>query len=408
MPKRKVPGGSAVPARMSPDEKRLVRAMHFEQSMAPSAIAVATGRHLSSICRVLAAKGRPKPLGRRPVLQEKAIDKAERCLKQLIRKANGEKEVTMAMVKEALHTPASVRTLQRALHARDIRFRKLREKPRLTAEDVAARLAFATKYRSKSKEWWCSHLDMIIDLKNFPAYLNAQTRAHAAQREVRGAYRKKGDGLSEGYTTVNKTLRFNPGARSIMIAAGVGKGRVLMWEPIERQWSGAAAEDLYGTTMARILRRHYPNKPKYLILEDNDPTGFKSAKGVAAKAAAGIAVFSIPKRSPDLNVCDYALWKAGWGEKGVCMRPQESCRFKQLLAPTCLQEITRRMRAEESEWPRAKKESRDDYVQRLRRTALTLPKTFINKAVGDMKRRCQRLFDAKGSLFEEGGASPNP
>ena len=44
-------------------------------------------------------------------------------------------------------------------------------------------------------------------------------------------------------------------------------------------------------------------------MEDNDPTGFKSKAGIAAKAKAGIVVFPIPKRSPELNVLDYAVWK---------------------------------------------------------------------------------------------------
>ena len=33
------------------------------------------------------------------------------------------------------------------------------------------------------------------------------------------------------------------------------------------------------------------------VLEDNDPTGYKSSKGMAAKAAAGIETLDLPKRS---------------------------------------------------------------------------------------------------------------
>ena len=45
----------------------------------------------------------------------------------------------------------------------------------------------------------------------------------------------------------------------------------------------------------------------WTVLEDNDPTGFKSTAGKNAKRESKIKVFAIPKRSPDLNVCDYAL-----------------------------------------------------------------------------------------------------
>ena len=37
------------------------------------------------------------------------------------------------------------------------------------------------------------------------------------------------------------------------------------------------------------------------------------------------------------------------------------------------------------------------------RAALSLPAAFTTKSIGDMQRRRQRLYEAKGSLFEEGG-----
>ena len=109
-------------------------------------------------------------------------------------------------------------------------------------------------------------------------------------------------------------------------------------------------------------------------MEDNDPTGFKSNKGKAAKAAARVQPFVIPPRSPDLSLCDYALW----------------------------QEINRRMRRRESTWPKARKESREAYLLRLKQTALRLPKAFLEKSVKDTRRRCQLLHKAKGHHFEEG------
>ena len=57
------------------------------------------------------------------------------------------------------------------------------------------------------------------------------------------------------------------------------------------------------------LRRAYPKKRSFQMLEDNDPTGFKSEAGQNAKKAAKIHVLEIPKRSPDLSVMDYAIWK---------------------------------------------------------------------------------------------------
>jgi hypothetical protein len=144
---------------------------------------------------------------------------------------------------------------------------------------------------------------------------------------------------------------------------------------VEEKWSGTAVANLYAGPVLRALKRAYPGRATFTVLEDNDPTGFCSTKGLDAKAEAGIKIFNIPRRSPDLNVCDYALWRA----------------------------IIRKMRAEEATWRKSRKETRDAFIARLHATAKALPKSFIQGAIGDMRRRCQRLFDAQGGLFEEGG-----
>ena len=94
-----------------------------------------------------------------------------------------------------------------------------------------------------------------------------------------------------------------------------------------------------------------------------------------AKAEVGIKAFLIPKRSPDLNPCDYGLWSA----------------------------VNARMRKQEARMPRSKKEARKEFIQRLHRIAKTLPKALVNRIVGDMQRRVGRLHAARGGLFEEGG-----
>ena len=60
------------------------------------------------------------------------------------------------------------------------------------------------------------------------------------------------------------------------------------------------------------------------------------------------------------------------------------------------------MRQQELTWPKTKSEARRDYLLRLKRTALRLPKAFLEKSAGDMRRRCQLLYKAKGYHFEEG------
>ena len=52
-----------------------------------------------------------------------------------------------------------------------------------------------------------------------------------------------------------------------------------------------------------------PGKRRWILVEDNGPSGFKRGKGQAAKAEQGIKAIAWPKYSPDLNPLDFTLWK---------------------------------------------------------------------------------------------------
>ena len=82
------------------------------------------------------------------------------------------------------------------------------------------------------------------------------------------------------------------------------------------------------------------------------------------------------QRSPDLNVLDYAVWKA----------------------------VNRKMREQERRMAKSKRETRAEYTKRLHRAArLALSPELLNKSIVAMKRRCRLLFEAKGGYCQEGG-----
>lgn len=215
----------------------------------------------------------------------------------------------------------------------------------------------------------------FLDGKFFKTYLNAAARTQAAQHRTFGAFRAPGQGLSGGYVKPKKGVPSYTGSKSSLIMGAVGQGKVLLWHTVPSgRWSGQAAADMYEGGLKPALEKAWPRKRAHVVLEDNDPTGFQSSKGKAAKRAAAITTLSIPKRSPDLNPMDYSVWS----------------------------EINRRLRKQEKKFPGNKRESRAEYLSRLRRTARNLPSSFIKKAVGDMSRRCQLLLAAKGRYFQEG------
>ena len=98
------------------------------------------------------------------MLNASAVDKLVAKLESMILKADGQYEVTVTMLKRSSRCKASTRTILDALHARGVYFRPLREKPVLTTEDVAERLAFAKRFASKSAGWWYASMHMIIDM----------------------------------------------------------------------------------------------------------------------------------------------------------------------------------------------------------------------------------------------------
>ena len=360
-------------SKLADEEIRLAKKW-YQEGEQPSEIADRLSRDKSSITRLCVAQCVRKVQGRPPSLSEAQVDRMVRRLDQLVHQAKGRWHVTAERLKRSLRLLVCTRKIRDALHKRNIYFRKLREKPLLTEEDVKSRFAFSVKYKGKRKAWW--KRKAMIDGKHFKVYLNGKQRLRAAQHNTYGAYRTPGQGLCGAYVKPKRGLAHNTGSPSSLIMAGVGNGRVLMWHQVANsKWNAKAAETMYTKHLAKGLKKNWPHKRKWSVLEDNDPTGFKSKAGVRGKAAAKIDVFEIPKRSPDLNICDYALWK----------------------------EINKRMRKQELKWRANKRETRVEYVARLKRTALRLPQRFIENSIGDMVRRCQLLFEAEGGYFEEGG-----
>ena len=134
----------------------------------------------------------------------------------------------------------------------------------------------------------------------------------------------------------------------------------------------------YAGPLRAALAEAYPEiarnpRKKFLVLEDNDPAGYKCRKAMVAKAEAGIKTTDLPPRSPDLNVLDYSLWHA----------------------------INVEMRKQEARFHKGKVETKAAFIERLKDTALALPGPVVKKAVRDMERRLLLIKKAKGGLIEE-------
>ena len=365
------------PPRMTPDEKRLMRDCHFDQGEAPVDIATLFKRSLSAVCRLLAQKKAPKPVGRPAKLTEERIDKLVDLIENMVEKAEGSYEVTLPTIMKRAKLKFCEKTIANALHDRGYYFRPLRQKMVLTPADVKERFAFSKKYRKKPRSFWLKKIKGYFDNKHFKVATTAAGRKHLAQQKVRGCYRKKGKGLNPGHVKPSPKNHGSSGfaKKGALVMGGVGGGSVFVWHVIDDRWSGEVAASVVNTVMKPALKKKNPSAKSYLILEDNDPTGNRAKACMKAKRKANIRLFYIPKRSPDLNVLDYAIWS----------------------------HVNLLMRRQERAWPKDKRETRDEFIKRLGSTARNLPRKFINDSIADMQSRCEKLYKAKGGLFEEGG-----
>ena len=212
-----------------------------------------------------------------------------------------------------------------------------------------------------------------IDNKFFTTYLTPKARAFARKMKPRGTFRMRGQGLDSAHVKPRKDQKVNFG-KKVQVAVAISASKVIMCHMVVGKWCGEKAATMYSSALSPSLKRAYPTKRRFFLLEDNDPTGYKSDLGRAAKRSSHIEILQIPPRSPDLNPLDFSFWA----------------------------EVNTRMRKQEARFSSDYVEPRAVFVDRLRRTILGVPASKLVHMVGSMKRRCKQVVDAEGGHFEEG------
>ena len=205
---------------------------------------------------------------------------------------------------------------------------------------------------------------MIIDNKKFDIPVTEAAREHLLKQKVTKQIRTAGEGITPGFTKPNKKRhQINPGG-SVQICAGISGDRVVLWEDVGKRWNGERAAEMYLGPILKTLKKVRGVKASYLMCEDNDPAGYKSGKGKAAKRIAHIKTVKWPRYSPDLNPLDFSLW----ANIGVRMDASAPEGRESILA----------------------------FKKRLRRTALRTSKTAVRKMVAAMKGKAKAIFEAEG------------
>ena len=367
---------------VSDPERKLMKQLH-ESGYGVGKIAKQLGRSKDTVFKHVFAKNvqkanKPKGRPRAYCMTPAGYVAMERIYQKLLRESKGRAEVTPQMVKDRMGLTCCTKSISKAFWSHGVYFRPQYEKPDLSDQDRRERKAWGSANKHRSAAQWNKYVHAIIDNKVFQVYTSGKFRDVAARRGVRGVYRRRRRVFTVGHVKPPdmKALKQNTGARSVMITCAIGAGKVLMWHEVKGRWNGAAAETMYKGPLRCALEKAYPSvRGRWRVLEDNDPTGYKSGRGKAAKAGVGIQAFDLPKRSPDLNPLDFSFWAA----------------------------VNKRMRQQEKDWPKSRRESRTQFLSRLRRTAMRMPSAYVTRIIGALERRCQQVEKAQGSHFAEGG-----
>ena len=356
-------------------EDELIR-QWVSDDMSATEIAALLKRDLSTVARRikrLRTRKPPRRAGRPRLLSKVDEARVERTAERMIQQAGREWQVTASMVRKALKLKCCDRVILEALHRRGIRFHTMRQKPLLTTSDINDRAAFADQFVGKPVSFWQKTVHAYMDNKFFKTYLTKNARTYARMLRPRGTFRKPGQGLDRAHVKPPKHLKHNFG-KSVQVSVAISASRVLTCHVIHGTWNKYSATNMYKSVLGPALRKAHPGKHRFLVLEDNDPTGYKSNMAKNAKQELDIDVLELPKRSPDLNPLEFSFWS----------------------------QVNTRLRAQENKFRSGFTESRGQFIKRLRRTILRTPPQVLRKMVSNMRRRCELLRASAGQHFEEG------
>ena len=197
--------------------------------------------------------------GRRPALTEKQGQRLDVARQKLVRKADGEYEVTYAALLKSARVSVHRSTASRYLGP-DVRWRRMREKPPRTAAHIASRAQICAAWRKRPKDFWTKRVDLIIDNKRFAVPCSQAARKRLRQQAVRGVLRKRSEGVAPGCTKPSKQKhKFNAGGY-VSILAGICCDRIALWEEVRGRWTSAEAARMYAGPIRQTLQKRRPGK----------------------------------------------------------------------------------------------------------------------------------------------------
>ena len=287
----------------------------------------------------------------------------------LIKQFANVREVTLEMIRRRSRVKLSRSVISRLLTSHGIAWRRSRPKPLRCVDNRAARLAKCVTWACYPSSFWTNEVDAYIDCKRYRIPLSARTRCLRSSARIRGHHRLRSEGLHPDMTTVNLN-KHGTSESSAWVFAAVTGGRLnkfIVWSYITGRWNRFAACSMY-RVLCKALRQHRPlrgSKKFWRIVEDGDPSGFKSHAAVDLKKRLRIRTLDLPPYSPDLQPLDYTLWHQ------VSKAVEATAERRQIKTAVV-------------------------YRQVLRTSALKLSRLRVKSALKSMHNRIRAIVAAKG------------
>ena len=333
------------------------------------------GPNITNVRKALQGKayknGVAETRGVKRKLTRKQVLKLDGVRKRLLKQADSEDKVTWTHVlrKGRLAMKVTERTLAKNFQDEglDVKWRPARDSQDLTADDKKERKLICGKWRFLPNDYFPKKVDAIMDMKKFAVPTHNRAFRFVKKRRVKGHIRTRGEGSASYCRKPNtRKNKVNPGG-SVNICAAIMNGRLHLWHDVGKKWNAEVAASLYRGPLLKALKKYRGIKDRYVVVEDNDPTGYKSKKAITAKEEVGISTVEWPRYSPDLNPLDFHVW-----------HQIEEAVISKLKGPISVKA----------------------FAARLARAAKALPRKQILDAVSEMKSRAKAIFHAKGGLIE--------
>ena len=326
----------------------------------------------SAVCKYVRGEShrrdRPEKRGRKKILKPSDVRKLNRVRKSTIKQARSQKRVVWKDIHLAAgyENTCSLRTVQRAVRKTGVKYRKAREKIYISEDDAKVRLVTCKEWLEKPGSFWEKQVHAWIDHKGWVVPLTEKQREKYSATKVTGHLRLPEEGVNRCFTRPRQQHSFL-GIPSVIVGAAVAGDKVICWDVIKGPWNGEKAKTFYKDALVKALKKTYPGKRKFLIVEDGDRKGYQSGKGIAAKEEMKIASMVLPPRSPSLMPLDASLWT----------------------------KIEKKFRETQ---PTTGTESKEAFLARLRKAAKSLPAGTVATSIKRTKACLQAIVAADGFI----------